>query len=111
VWTLIQRFQQDSSASDTFTLKNDSLWYKDRLYLCKNSQLEQKLLLEFHTSLVGGHMGFSKTYHRVKKEFFWDGLKTDVQTFVVECLVFQQNKKETIKTPCLLQPLFIPSQC
>jgi hypothetical protein len=70
VWTLIQRLQQDSSASDTFTWKNDSLWYKDHLYLCKNSQLKQKVLLELHTSLVGGHSGFLKTYHRVKKDFF-----------------------------------------
>jgi hypothetical protein len=52
VWTLIQRLQQDSSASDTFTWKNDSLWYKDCLYLCKNSQLKQKILLELHTSPV-----------------------------------------------------------
>jgi hypothetical protein len=87
VWTLIQRLQQDSSASDTFTWKNDSLWYKDCLYLCKNSQLKQKVLLELHTSPVGGHLGFLKTYHRVKKEFFWDGLKTDVQRFLEECLV------------------------
>jgi hypothetical protein len=108
--TLIQRLQQDSSASDTFTWKNDSLWYKDRLYLCKNSQLKQNVFLELHTSLVGGHLGFLKTYHRVKKEFFGDGLKTDVQWFVVECLVFQQNKVETIKTPGILQPLSIPSQ-
>jgi hypothetical protein len=55
VWTLIQRLQQDSSASYTFTWKNDSLWYKDHLYLCNNSQLKQKVLLELHTSLVGGH--------------------------------------------------------
>ena len=40
VWTLIQRLQQDSSTSDTFTWKNDSLYYKDHLYLCKNSQLK-----------------------------------------------------------------------
>jgi hypothetical protein len=66
--------------------------------------------LELHTSLVGGHLGFLKTYHRVKKEFFWDGLKTDVQRFVAECLVFQQNKVEIIKTPGLLQPLSIPCQ-
>jgi hypothetical protein len=110
VWTLIERLQQDSSALDTFTWKNDSLWYKDRLYLCKNSQLKQKVLLELHTSPVGGHSGFLKTYHRVKKDFFWDGLKTDVQRFVAECLVCQQNKVETIKTPGLLQPLSIPSQ-
>jgi transposase InsO family protein len=110
VWTLIERLQQDFGASDTFTWKNDSLWYKDRLYLCKNSQLKQKVLLELHTSPVGGHSGFLKTYHRVKKDFFWDGLKTDVQRFVAECLVCQQNKVETIKTPGLLQPLSIPSQ-
>jgi hypothetical protein len=110
VCTLIQRLQQDSSASDTFTWKNDSLWYKDRLYLCKNSQLKQKVLLELHTSPVGGHSGFLKTYHRVKKDFFWDGFKTNVQRFVAECVICQQNKVETIKTPGLLQPLSIPSQ-
>jgi hypothetical protein len=110
VWTLIQRLQQDSSTSDTFTWKNDSLWYKYHLYLYKKSHLKQKVLLEFHTSPVGGHSGFKKNYHRFKKEFFLDGLKNDVQRFVAECLVCQQNKVETIKTPCLLQPLSIPSQ-
>jgi hypothetical protein len=67
--------------------------------------------LELHTSPVGGHSRFLKTYHRVKKEFFWDGLKIDVQRFVAECLGFQQNKVETIKSPGILQPLAIPSQC
>ena len=46
----------------------------------------------------------------MKKEFFWDGLKSNIQKFVVECLVFQQNKVDTIKTLGLLQPLSIPSQ-
>ena len=46
----------------------------------------------------------------MKKDFFWDGLKFDIQKFVAECLVFQQNKVETIKTPGLLQPFSIPSQ-
>jgi hypothetical protein len=66
--------------------------------------------LELHTSPVGGHSGFLKTYHRVKKELFWDGFKIDVQRFVEKCLVCQKNKVETIKTPGLLQPLAIPSQ-
>ena len=66
--------------------------------------------MELHTSPLGGHSGFLKTYHRVKKEFFWDGLKSDIQKFVAECLIFQQSKVETIKAPGLLQPLSIPSQ-
>ena len=102
VWALIRKLQQDSSTSDTFSWQNDSLWYKDRLYLCKNSQLKQKILMELHISPLGGHSGFLKTYHRVKKEIFWDGLKSDIQKFVAECLVCQQNKVETIKSPSLL---------
>ena len=66
--------------------------------------------MELHTSPLEGHSGFLKTYHRVKKDFFWDGLKLDILKFVAECLVFQQNKVETIKTLGLLQPLSIPIQ-
>ena len=110
VWTFIQKLQQHPSTSDTFSWKNYSLWYKDYLYLCRNSELKQNILFELYTSPLGGHSGFLKTYHRVKKEIFWDGLKSDIQKFVVEFLVCQQNKVETIKTPGLLQPLSIPSQ-
>ena len=85
VCPLIHKLEQDPSAFDTFSWKNDSLWYKDSLYLCKNSQLKQKVLLELHTSPLGGHSGFLKTYHRVKKEFFWDDLKYDIKKFVAEC--------------------------
>ena len=75
MWTLIQNLQHDPNASDTFSWKNYSLWYKYCLYLCKNSQLKQNILLELHTSPLGGQSGFLKTYHRVKKDFFWDVLK------------------------------------
>jgi len=47
---------------------------------------------------------FLKNYNRVKKDFF------GMAFFMVECLVFQQNKVETIKAPGLLQPLSIPGQ-
>ena len=75
-----------------------------------NPNSNKKVLLELHTSPVGGHSRFLKTYHRVKRDFFWDGLKTDVQRFVAVFLACQQNKVEKIKTPGLLQPLAIPSQ-
>lgn len=96
VWKLIQQLQMDPSVSNTFVWNNGSLWYKDRLYICKESQLKQKVLMELHTSPIGGHLRFLKTYHRVKKEFFWEVLKNDVQRFVAECLVCQQNKVESV---------------
>ena len=64
VWILIQKLQQDPSTSDTFIWKNGSLWYKYHLYICRNSKLKQNIILELHTSPLGGHLGFLKTYHR-----------------------------------------------
>ena len=55
----------------------------------KESQLKQNILLELHTSPLGGHSEFIKTYRMVKKEFFWDGLKSDIEKYVAECLVCQ----------------------
>ena len=54
-WILIQKLQKDPSVSDTFVWKNDSLWYKDHLHICKNSKLKQKVLLDLHTSPIGEH--------------------------------------------------------
>ena len=64
-----------------------------------------------HTSPLGGHSIFLETYHRVKYDFFWDGLKYDILNFGAYFLFCSQNEVETIKTPCLLKPLTIPSQC
>eukprot|EP00253_Pinus_taeda_P018329 PITA_18329 len=33
VWALIRKLQKDPSTFDTFSWRNDSLWYKDHLYL------------------------------------------------------------------------------
>jgi hypothetical protein len=67
--------------------------------------------LESPTSPIGGQSGFMKTYHRIKKDIFWGGIKNNVQNSLVECLVYQQNKGDTIKTLGLLQPLAIPCRC
>jgi hypothetical protein len=55
-----------------------------------------------------GHSGFTKTYDRVKRSFFWDGMKQDIHNFVTKCEVCQCNKGETIKSLGTLQPLPIP---
>ena len=66
--------------------------------------------MELHASPLAGHSRLLKTYHKIKKKFFWDDLKLDIQKFVAECLVCHENKVETIKTSGLLQPLSTPSQ-
>jgi hypothetical protein len=66
------------------------------------------VLSELHATPTVGHSGFTKTYDRVKRSFFWDGMKQDIHNFVAECEVCQCNKGETVKSPGTLQPLPIP---
>jgi hypothetical protein len=105
---LIQQLQDNSPVSPGYSWHNDELHYKGHLYLRKQSQLKSTVLSELHASPTAGHSGFTKTYERVKRSFFWDGMKQDVCTFVVECDVCQCNKGEIVKAPGTLQPLPIP---
>jgi hypothetical protein len=78
------------------------------LYLSKQSKLKFVVLSELHATPIAGHSRFTKTYDRVKRSFFWEGMKYDIRNFVVECDVCQRNKGETVKSPGTLQPLLIP---
>jgi hypothetical protein len=66
------------------------------------------VLSELHATPTARHSGFTKTYDRVKRSFFWDGMKQDIHKFVAKCDVCQHIKGETVKSLGTLQPLPIP---
>jgi transposase InsO family protein len=55
-------------------------------------------------------MGNQKTDSKIKMEFYWPGMKTDIRTFIRECDICQRNQGENIHPAGLLQPLPIPTQ-
>jgi hypothetical protein len=65
----------------------------------KNYVLKQNVLEELHSSPTTGHSSFHKTYERDKFLFFWEGVKTTIQDFVVPYDTFQKNNVEMVKTP------------
>jgi hypothetical protein len=81
---------------------------KSCLYLSKLSKLKSMVLSKLHATPTVKHSGFTKTCDRVKRYFFWDGMKKNVHNFLVECHVCQRNKGETVKYSGTLQPLSIP---
>jgi hypothetical protein len=105
---LIQQLKNKAQAPPGYSWLQDELRYKGRLYLIKHSKLKSTVLSELHATPTAGHSGFTKTYDRVKRSFFWDGMKQDIRQFVAECEVCQRNKGETVKSPGTLQPLPIP---
>jgi len=67
-------------------------------------------LQEAHDSPLAGHPGIFKTYRQLRQRFYWKGLKEDVQKYVNECKVCQQNKSELTYPAGLLQPFPIPEK-
>ena len=67
--------------------------------------LKVAVLQQVHNSPLGGHSRFLKTFHRVKRDFYWPGLREDVKKHVKECDTYQRLKAETCNVAGLLQPL------
>lgn len=59
---------------------------------------------ELHNSPIGGHRGVSKTYNRIKRDYYWENLKEDIQRRIQQCLDCQLKKLVRLKTK---QPMII----
>ena len=79
--------------------------YKGKIYLGTCDALKVAVLQQVHNSPLGGHSGFLKTLHRVKRDFYWPRLRKDVRKHVKECDTCQILKYETCNAAGLLQPL------
>ncbi|GAU10375.1 hypothetical protein TSUD_419040, partial [Trifolium subterraneum] len=100
----------DNGQEQKFIQKQGLIYWQDRIVVPDDPQLKAKLLLEFHSSPVGGHAGIARTMARVSAQFFWKNMKNDIKEFVQSCLICQQAKHDTRAPAGLLQPLPIPEQ-
>ena len=73
-------------------------------------ELQEHIMWYFHSSPMGGHTGSQKTHARLKKEFFWHGMRKDIRQMIKECEVCQRNKTDNLRPAGLLQLLQIPNQ-
>jgi hypothetical protein len=60
----------DHLASPRYSWLHEELLYKVHLYLSKQSKLISIVLSKLHATPTAGHLGFTKTYDRVKRSFF-----------------------------------------
>ncbi|KAG3195690.1 hypothetical protein PC128_g8269 [Phytophthora cactorum] len=85
--------------SDKFVLTEDDILYYAgsnrrrgadqgeglQLRLVVPTTMVQEVLQNCHDSLEGGHQGVVRTYQRVKKDYYWSGLYSDVEKHVRSC--------------------------
>ena len=53
---------------------------------------------ELHCSPIGCHRGVSKTYNRIKQNYYWENLKEDIHRRIQQCLNCQLKKLVRLKT-------------
>ncbi|KAG8496288.1 hypothetical protein CXB51_007453 [Gossypium anomalum] len=71
---------------------NDCLTFKNRLCVPRNPELISKILSEAHSGRISVHLGSTKMYNDLKRQFWWPGMKRDISNFVSKCLICQQVK-------------------
>lgn len=62
------------------------------------------IFYELHNSPIRGHRGVSKTYYRIRQNYYWENLKEDIQRRIQQCLGWQLKKLVRLKTK---QPMII----
>ena len=91
-----------------FTIHQNFILQKGRLWLPRDLPIIQSLLQEYHSTPMGGHAGVTKTLARLSENFIWPGLRADVVTYVTNCRECQVTKYETKRIAGLLCPLPVP---
>ncbi|GFX23637.1 transposon Tf2-8 polyprotein [Trichonephila clavipes] len=67
--------------------------------------LRADILRHFHEAPTAGHLGFAKTYDRIRKRFYWPGMYRNVVRYVMHCRECQRRKSVPQRPPGRLVPI------
>ncbi|GFV94660.1 retrovirus-related Pol polyprotein from transposon 17.6 [Trichonephila clavipes] len=67
--------------------------------------LRADILRHFHDAPTAGHLGFAKTYDRIRKRFYWPGMYRNVVRYVMHCRECQRRKSVSQRRPGRLVPI------
>ncbi|GFW42579.1 transposon Tf2-9 polyprotein [Trichonephila clavipes] len=67
--------------------------------------LRADILRHFHDAPTAGHLGFAKTYDRIRKRFYWPGMYRNVVRYVMHCRQCQRRKSVPQRPPGRLVPI------
>ena len=76
---IIQQLASNPSIVPHYSWDHSSLRYKGRLLLPQSTDLHQDVFYELHASPSVGHSGFLKMHEWAQRNFFWKGMKWEIQ--------------------------------
>ena len=97
--------EMDCNSHPGYALIQNQLMYKGRMVLPKGDPIITTLLKEYHNGPVGGHSRVLKTYKRMRADFYWKGMRAEIEQYLAACTTCQRHKYSTLSPVGLLQPL------
>ena len=92
-----------------FQIRDDGMIVKgQRMCVPEYGELKIDIMEEAHSSANAMHLGSTKMYRTLKENYWWNGMKKEIASFVSRCLTCQQVKKEHQRPAGKIQLLPIP---
>ena len=98
------------AAGSVWTLENDLLRFRGRVYVPEELGLREEILKLLHDAPTAGHQGVTKTRKRLAESYFWPSYPKDVRRYVSTCAVCQRTKARTHQPYGELASLPIPKE-
>lgn len=98
--------------SSFYSLHENRLYFIDprthtpRLAVPKT--LIKEILFHFHDSLFSGHLGFSKTFGKLKERFHWPNMWSEVKRYCATCDACAKGKPMIKPLKASLKPIELP---
>lgn len=64
----------------------------ERLQIVVPRSKRKEILQEYHNNYSGGHLGINKTIDKIRRQFYWCDLSSDVKDWIQSCEVCQKVK-------------------
>ncbi|UYV81558.1 K02A2.6-like, partial [Cordylochernes scorpioides] len=115
---IIKEISQPSPAKkdNKFEVVNGILYRKNYdptglpLLLVIPRHLRMEILGDLHDAPTAGHLGFAKTYDRIRRRFYWPGMYRSVRRYVGHCQDCQRRKSVPQLPPGYLRPISPPDR-
>jgi transposase InsO family protein len=89
---------------------NDGVLFRHDLFsedeepqLVVPSCLRKEILTECHNNAISGHNGIEKSLFRLRKRYYWSGMRRDITDHIRKCVECQRYKPSNLKPAGLLQ--------
>jgi transposase InsO family protein len=102
--TITNNTPQIELEKETEQLQNNDIIFEQEIENqaeeINNIEDQKTILKDYHDSKFGGHMGWHRTYDRIKKKYKWRGMQKYIRKYIQKCIKCQQNKSsKTTKMP------------